>query len=230
MYRLSCIFTVICALVLHVSAAIALCVRKKQNWNPILLGALTFVFFQVFMRLPIIQILLPKYSWYIVMSSAQPVLYALFLGSTAALFENGGRYLVMSLFLKTQRNAADGIAFGIGHGGIEAILLAGIKGVAMLISPVEFDVPGIIAASGVERLSAMLFQIALSVMVMKSVREKKIIWLIAAFTLHTLVDFAVVLAAQSVNVWVLEAVLFIFSGCMGWFALNQYRKEIIPLT
>ena len=97
---LSCIFVIICSIILPIVITVIFCVRKKETWRPILFGALTFTVFQVFMRVPLMQFVLKDEAWYILMSSAQPTLYALFLGGTAALFEEGGRFAVMSLFLK----------------------------------------------------------------------------------------------------------------------------------
>ena len=226
MYVFSCIFAIMCAVVLPIAATVVLCVRKKNLWLPILMGTLTFVVFQVLIRIPIIQALLPQTAWYIALTNTQPILYALFLGSTAALFEEGGRFLVMSLFLKKQNNTLDGIAFGVGHGGIEAILLAGINAVILLILPTEQTVPNLIFASGVERLSAMAFQIAFSVMVMKCVHEKKYVWLILAFAIHTLVDFVAVLATSKIGIWPLEIAILFVAALMVWFVVNEYKKDL----
>lgn len=225
MYILSSVFTTLCAVVLPITVTVILCVKNKKIWLPILMGTLTFVVFQVLIRIPIIQALLPQTAWYIAMQNTQPIIYALFLGSTAALFEEGGRFLVMSLFLKKHRDTLDGIAFGVGHGGIEAILLAGINAIIMLLSPTELATSSLIFASGVERLSAMTMQIAFSVLVMKSVREKKWSYLLIAFLLHTLIDFGAVLAVSSLGIWPLEIVMLFVAAIMAWFVVKEYKKK-----
>ena len=45
--------------------------------------------------------------------------YALFLGFTAGLFEEVGRYLAFTTILKKRLDWKNAVAFGIGHGGIE---------------------------------------------------------------------------------------------------------------
>ena len=55
--------------------------------------------------------------------------------------------------------------------------------------------PPLVLAGGAERVFALAAQIGFSVMVMKSVREKKPLWLLLAFVLHTLVDFGAAYAA-----------------------------------
>ena len=225
MYTLSCVFALICAVLLPIALAVIFCVRRKDSWKPILFGALTFAVFQILTRMPLLLMVLPNYGWYNALEVAQPVLYALFLGATAALFEEGGRFFVMSLFLKKHRSTLSGVEFGIGHGGIEAILLVGINAIAMLLSPTELAAAGMVFAGGVERLSAMMLQIAFSVMVLKSVRDKNPVWLLAAFILHTAIDAATVLLLAQLGVWPLEALLLLVGGLLLWWTLKEVKKD-----
>jgi len=220
----SCIFVIICSIILPIVITVIFCVRKKETWKPILFGALTFSFFQVLIRVPLLQLVLPNEAWYILMSSTQPTLYALFLGGTAALFEEGGRFIVMSLFLKKHRSTLDGIAFGVGHGGIEAMLFVGISAIAMLLTSTFPSTPSSVFAGGVERLSTMVIQIGLSVMVMKTVREKNYWWLLLAFAIHTIIDFGAVLASGNLTVWTIEAAIFAVALFMAWFIYKEYKK------
>jgi len=225
----SSIFAVLCSVILPIVLTVIFCVRKKGIWKPILFGALTFSFFQVLIRVPLLQLVFPKEAWFILMSSTQPVLYALFLGGTAALFEEGGRFVVMSLFLKRQRSTLDGIAFGVGHGGIEAILFVGISAFAMLFMSTFPSSPSSVFAAGVERLSTLVIQIGFSVMVMKTVREKNYLWLLIAFVIHTVIDFGAVMLNGNLNVWVLEALILAVALLMGWFVYKEYKKSTLSL-
>ena len=224
MYILSCIFAVLCSAILPITLTVILCASYKGIWKPILFGALTFTVFQVLIRVPLLTLVLPNQGWFILMSSTQPVNYALFLGVTAALFEEGGRFLVMLLFMKKQTSTSDGLAFGIGHGGIEAILLVGISSVFLLFTPAELASAGTIAASGFERLSTLAIQIGFSVMVMKTVREKNYLWLLLAFTIHTVLDFGVMLISGGVSIWIIEAVVFAVALGMAWFTWREFKK------
>ncbi|MGI5985861.1 MAG: YhfC family intramembrane metalloprotease [Clostridiales bacterium] len=225
MYNLSCVFSVICSVILPIGMAVLFCVRNKNSWKPILFGALTFVVFQVFIRIPILEYAMSETEWFIIMSSTQPFLYALFLGSTAGLVEEGGRFLVMSQLMKKQRSTLDAIAFGVGHGGIEAILFVGIKAVGLLLSPIEQAAPSEVFAAGAERLSAIAMQITFSVMVMKSVRERKYIWLLLPFIIHTCVNLGAALAISGVNIWIIEVSFLLAAALMVWFVVKEYRKE-----
>lgn len=222
----SCIFTVLIALVLPVAAAIILSLKRKGYLKPILLGVLTFVLFQALLRIPLLQLVFAQMPWYIVMTAAQPMLAALFLGSTAALVENGGRYLIMKLFMKNRTRIGDGIAFGIGHGGIEAILLVGINVLIQLLTGGSADSLSTLLA-GTERLCTIIVQIGFSVMVLNSVCRKKIGWLILAFVLHMVIDTAV--AAQSsmgIPIAVIEAEIGVFALSMLVFIIYEWKQQV----
>ncbi len=219
---------VLCALVLPVILSILLCVRHKPLWKPVLFGALTFTVFQMFLRIPLLGALSGQ-AWFLAFAGAQPLLYALLLSLTAALFEEGGRWLVISLFLKKQRSTTEGLAFGVGHGGIEAILLVGINVLLVLITSVFPDEPSLLLAAGVERLSAMTLQVGFSIMVVRAVREKNRLWLLLAFALHTLVDLVAVYGMSYLGIWPLEAVFVAFALGIAWFVVREFKK-VPPAT
>ena len=219
------IFTVTAALLLPVGIGVWLSLKKKGYLKPLLLGVLTFVVFQVVTRIPLIQVVLPRMPWYTVMTMGYPLLSALFLGGTAALFEEGGRYLVMSLFLKDRQRVSDGIAFGIGHGGVEAVLLAGTNALIVLLAGVGTDA-GLMFAGGVERLFAMTLHVAWSVMVLKSVRERKIGYLILALVLHTVIDMAAVMAQYyGMSILEIEAIIGVSALVMLGYTIYEYKSK-----
>ena len=61
---------------------------------------------------------------------------------TAGLFEETGRLVVMLLLLKAFHRLADGLAFGLGHGGLEAMLLVGLTYVSNLVLAVLMNTGG----------------------------------------------------------------------------------------
>jgi len=224
MYAMSCVFTALCAVVLPIAVTVALCVRKKKIWLPILLGTLTFVAFQVVARTLLNQVLLPNLEWFKTMVDFKPVLYALYIGGTTALLEVGGSYIVISLFLKKHRKILDGIAFGVGYGGIEAIFLAVISAF-LLLSTTEKVAANTIFADGVISLSNQILQTALSVMVLKSVREKKYFWLILAFLINTSIGFGTKLATNSIGTWAIVTMMLFVAAIMAWFVVKEYKKK-----
>ena len=223
---ISSIFVVFCALILPISATVYLSSRKKGLSIPILIGAITFFVFQILIRIPLLQIVLPNTSWYLVMRLAHPLLYTLFLGVTAALVEELGRYIMMRVFINKRQSSIDGIAFGVGHGGIEAILLVGINALMMLIFARQSITPELMFANGIERVATLALHISWSVMVMKSIREKKVCWLLLALLMHAVIDSAVAYAMiQGISVFIIEGILMICAMLSTLFVIKEYKRR-----
>lgn len=96
--------------------------RKEKLTSAWLLGALGFFVPQMVVRTPLLQLLSPNLAD---LSQAHPLVYGLGLAFTAALFELAGRLMVACL-LKNKLTFHRSLAAGMGHGGIESILIVGI--------------------------------------------------------------------------------------------------------
>ena len=129
----SCIITLFVSLLLPVIALVVFAAgHKKQGivsaW---LLGALGFFVTQILIRLPILTFLQGQ-SWFLSLAQNHLFGYAFSLAFTAGLFELAGRFAVAKLMRKNLTyNRA--LAAGLGHGGIEAMLLIGMTYVNNLI-------------------------------------------------------------------------------------------------
>lgn len=97
--------------------------RGQGIWSAWLLGAAGFFIFQFLIRLPIINSL-SQNPQFLSFAVNNYVLYSFCMALTAALFEAAGRYIVAKL-LHNNLTYKRGIAAGLGHGGIEAMLLIG---------------------------------------------------------------------------------------------------------
>jgi len=132
---LSIVFMAISSLIsIGLPIALVIWVMKKYRpgFKPIAIGMLVFFVVQMVVRIPIIQIL--SLSEDVQFFTANNfIVYVLILSVTAGLFEEGGRLLGFRLFLKKRREYKHGIAYGVGHGGIEAILLVGLSFIANII-------------------------------------------------------------------------------------------------
>lgn len=130
---LACIFTLMVSLVLPVVILIVFAAKNKKQGivSAWLLGAAGFFVTQILIRLPILTALQSQ-SWFIAFSQNHLFGYAFSLAFTAGLFELAGRYGVAKILQKklTYKRA---LAAGLGHGGIEAIILVGITYVNNLI-------------------------------------------------------------------------------------------------
>lgn len=88
------------------------------------LGAAGFFVTQILVRVPILTAL-QSMPWFISLSKNHLFLYAFGLAFTAGLFELAGRFVVAKLMQKNL-NYKRSLAAGLGHGGIEAMLLVGM--------------------------------------------------------------------------------------------------------
>lgn len=105
--------------------------KGKGIWSAWILGAAGFFVLQIVIRIPILN-LLSQNPGFISFAAEHYVLYCLILAFTAALFEVVGRYVaakIMSRNLTYERS----IAAGLGHGGIEAMLIVGMTYINNLI-------------------------------------------------------------------------------------------------
>lgn len=128
-----CVITLFVSLILPVLALIVYGVKKKGKgiWSAWILGAAGFFVMQFLIRIPVLNMLSVQ-PGFVQFVGEHYVLYCLILGFTAGLFELVGRYAaarIMSKKLTFER----ALAAGLGHGGIEAILIVGITYINNLI-------------------------------------------------------------------------------------------------
>ncbi|MBR5125918.1 MAG: YhfC family intramembrane metalloprotease [Oscillospiraceae bacterium] len=128
-----CVITLLICLALPVLALLWMDGKYKKQGIPSawLLGAAGFFVTQILIRVPILTVLQGQ-SWFMEFANSHLFLYAFGLAFTAGLFELAGRFVVAKLLRKnlTSRRA---LAAGLGHGGIEAIVLIGMAYVNNLI-------------------------------------------------------------------------------------------------
>lgn len=110
--------------------------RGKGVWLAWAIGAAGFVVFQLIIRIPVLSIiqLLPGFADFV---SCNYVLYLTILAATAAGFELAGRYAAARIL--KQLTYQKSVAAGLGHGGIEAILLIGMTYVNNIIYAVMIN-------------------------------------------------------------------------------------------
>lgn len=173
--------------------------RRKGAGKAFAWGVAAFVVSQLFIRIPILQLVLPNFSWFAVMQ-LYPWRYGLFLGLTAGLAEETARWVAIRYFLKEKNTLEHGLAFGLGHGGIEAMLLVGLNmvaGMVMVLTGQGELFPadgGSLLLAGVERLFAMAFHVGASLLILYGVGTDRSVWYwTLAVVLHGVLDAAVVI-------------------------------------
>ena len=122
----ACLITLFVTLLLPVILISVFSFRNKKQKLPSAwaLGAAGFFVTQMVIRLPILTVLQSQ-PWFVSFSENNGFLYAFILAFTAGLFELIGRFVVAKLMSKNL-NYNRGLAAGMGHGGIEAMILIGV--------------------------------------------------------------------------------------------------------
>lgn len=210
-------------------------IRKKNRCvKPYFIGMLVFFISQMILRIPLLNNVISKMDWYMEMSTFYPVIVMIFLGLTAGVFEEVGRYLGFKIALKNNRRWIDGIAFGIGHGGIEAMLLLGmasLQNLFIVISKGNESVLNILYSNGpyillggLERIFAIMLHIGLTMIVLYGINKNKIRYLFLAIILHGLVDFIVVLLSSlGINILLVEGWVGI-CALVGLIITIKYKR------
>lgn len=248
------VFSVLLVFLLPVGLAVYMYKKERISIKAILTGAAIFVLFQLLIRIPILNILGTQPGFKGLMENI--FFGAVVIGGlSAGLVEEIGRYLGFRFFLKNELSWENGIAYGIGHGGIEAILLVGTSYInnimmSLLINNGTFDrviapqldgelaaliktqlietSPFLFLAGGLERLFTIIIQIALSLVVLYAVVKRKPSFVILAILLHILVNAPpVILLQQGINIWIAEFYLFILA-VMALFFIYRARKFFAP--
>lgn len=130
---ISCAFSLFLAMGLPLIALFLMGVknRGKGIWSAWIFGALGFVVTQILIRVPILTALQSQ-PWFMVFAQNHMFLYAFALAFTAGLFELAGRFAVAKLMRKNL-TCKRSLAAGMGHGGIEAIILVGMAYINNLV-------------------------------------------------------------------------------------------------
>lgn len=235
------IFGVEILVMLGLPVALWLILRKRfgVTWGIIVAGVVTFLISQI-VHLP----LLAGFRWlqarwpFEAGSTAALVASAAFAGLAAGICEEGARYVVLRYWQKEVRTWLKGVAFGLGHGGAESIILGllvlisfasmvslrgadlealGLSGEALEQAEVQIEAfaatPWYLPLLGaLERVFAMVLQIAFSLLVVHSLVRNNLGWLGLAVLSHSVVDaVSVGLIQAGWSPVLVEGVVFLFA-------------------
>lgn len=183
--------------------------RYRAEWGLFGAGALTFVVSQI-LHIPFNGFVESRFLPTVGAGfSSELFLVAAFYGLSAGVFEEVGRYLTYRFWRKDARQWKDGLMLGAGHGGIEAIILGVLftinmavllgmdRGYFTALAPeggmgaVEAQIDALMALpwyetilGGVERILAVILHLGLSLIVLRAVRNRALIWLFIAIFWH----------------------------------------------
>ncbi len=222
--------------------------RIGVSVKPIVVGAIGFfVFTQVLEKILHLLVVtnFPNYA-------DHPWLFGMYGGLAAGIFEEIGRFILFTWLLKKYHDYKDGISFGIGWGGIEAILLMLTMILpniifAFMINAGTFEkslagqmpadqlvtIKETLLSQGAshylwgifERFFAVFLQIFLSLLVLLGVVKKKFSYVIFAVFLHAVIDFPLVFfqTGHVTSLWIVEVYVALL-GILSMIFIQKSKK------
>lgn len=226
-----------------------LSIYRREKVRVFLVGALVFLISQVVLRIPLLNGVLAKMDWFYNMTVFNPILYAVFLGATAGIFEEVGRLVGFNIAGEKNKGWIDGIIFGLGHGGIEAIIFAGIASIQNIYILItlnngsfnegffgvsESTVRSIFDSTtslmvlygGIERILATIMHIGFTLIVLYGInKKKKALFLIVAILIHGIVDTTVVISQQAgLSINAIELICGVFASVLLVYIIKSKKK------
>ena len=236
--------------------------KHKARLSTVLIGAGVFIVFALILESLMHQLVLKGPHGQAILDNMWH--YALYGGLAAGIFEETGRFLAMKFLLKKEpTEALPAFAYGAGHGGVEMLLIFGVSMISNIVLSVmintgsaetllasapadaleqvqsQFEQLEKVTAGSCflgiwERLSALILQLSLSILVWTAVRKGgKWLWLFpAAILLHFLVDASAVILYKTAGMFVTEIVIFVMAfaiGAIGMLLACKLQAETHPV-
>ena len=258
---------VICSVVLSMGGPIALFiagrVKLKARISSFLIGAGTFLLFAMLLEQQL-HVLVIQFCG--LNAQSRPWLYYVYAALAAAVFEETGRLIAMKFWMKKWLDFPNALMYGIGHGGVEAILIGGLSGISNLVSmlminsgamqntlaalPAEsanqtvsqlsalWTTPAqLFFVSGIERISAIILHIGLSLLIYRAVKAGECrtaesdkcrtaaFTAVLAYGIHFIVDFFAVAGSALLPIYVIEIGVSVMAVGTLVMALKMGRME-----
>lgn len=160
----------------------------------------------------------------------------------------------MKLGMKKTLSRENALMYGVGHGGIEAVVIVGLSYISNIaasfminsgsltaalsaldaaaaeaavqqVSALWTTEPYLFLMSGVERLSAIALHLGMSYLVYRAVKYGEKRFFFISFGVHFAVDAAAVLMSATAPTIVLELVMLAAAAALIYAVCRLYRRE-----
>lgn len=244
------------AITIPVVLIVAWKMYTKRSLVPFWVGVMVFIAFSRMLEMIPHSLFLLSSNPVSKAINGNVVLYVIYAATVAALFEETGRYLAFRFVLTKHPNKETAVTYGIGHGGIECVLVLGVTYIqyyayGQLINSGSMDkmlsaykdssqsvyalnqlitnIKGVTKMTcymaDLERISAMMVQIALSILVFQAVYvagKKYMYWV--AVALHFLTDVPAALYQKGVlKLLPTEIILFVYAALVLALGVKIYQ-------
>ena len=212
------LFFVTVTLIIPIGFLIYALYRRKVGLY--VLGVLAFVISQMVIRIPVINYVASNSSTYQFWSATKPIIVITLLALSAGVAEELTRWIFMRWLFK-RKTYANGIIFGFGHGGIEALLIVGIP----VVMQIHLVATSQLLLSGVERLCAMAIHVCLSLIVLTGIRKRAFRYLCYAIMIHTIINFTGGYLVQTQSPVIVETVLVTLTFILIFGTIQIVRRN-----
>ncbi|MGG4000587.1 YhfC family intramembrane metalloprotease [Anoxybacillus kestanbolensis] len=226
--------------------------RKKGwlSWKAFGVGLLIFVLFSQVLE-KMLHFLVIDPSGTSLKGTSSVWAFVAYGALAAGVFEEMGRYVGFRFMLKNNRTYGDGLSFGLGHGGIEAVLIGGVSAINMMIlshlvqtgqfEQIASSLPAtqvemlktmlnqpdwMYVLGGIERIFAIAIHVALSLLVLYGVRNGQFRYVMYAILMHAFIDVVPALYQVKVisNIWAVESILALIAIASFVFIRRMSEK------
>ena len=225
--------------------------RKRFDLHPVpmLVGAAVFIVFALVLEsLLHVVVLRPQADGTIALRDNNPALYVLYGIFAAGVFEETGRFVGFALLKRKFHGVRTAVSYGIGHGGIEAIMLLGMSMISNIVLSLMINfgshsstaapsstvtaltdtAPWMFLVGGGERVLAVAIQISLSIVVWVAVTRPGHLWMYPlAIVLHAISDLPAAIAQTGhLSIAWTEGLTAVAAICLATYGLWWLRKSL----
>jgi len=217
--------------------------------KPLIIGSIGFIVVTQVLEKILHVIVVTNFPNY----ADHPWIFGLYGAFAAGIFEELGRFILFTWLLKKYLNYKGGLSFGIGWGGIEAVVLmlmiivpniifAFLINAGTLESSLAAQIPAdqlvtlketvlnqgisFYMLACVERFFAVFIQIALSLLVLLGVAKKKFLYVIYAILIHAAIDYPLAFyqTGHIKSLWIIECYVAVF-GVLAIVFITKTKKR-----
>jgi uncharacterized membrane protein YhfC len=241
--------------VISIGAPVCLFLFFRRKFNsralPMVLGIAGFVIFAMLLEGTIHRVVLGKFP----LKQEAPVVYIIYGIFMAGIFEETARFVAFKILKRKYAGIGTALSYGIGHGGIESALLAGVSMLIAIVASIIINTgnaeiitgrfrgealaaintqmeallttaPYMFFISGIERMMAIAIQLSLTVVVFYSVYGNNKLWLFPlAVLLHAIIDIPAAAAQTGLLKNILLVEGIVCLCAVSVFVFTKYLHE-----
>ncbi len=249
-------FSLVISIGIPIALMIIAKIRLKAKMISVAIGAGTFVVFALILEPILHAAMIAAFGTGL---TGNLWAYSLYGGLAAGVFEETGRLVSMKFLMKKTLSKENAVMYGIGHGGIESVLIVGLSMISNLamsftvnagqletvLAPLDpatkqqalSQISGLwtipswqFYISGIERILAIALQLCLSYTVYLAVKNRKMIYYVIAVALHMAADSVTVLISRTAGIVLAETALFAGVALYCIIIYRRYKMEKNKIT